>query len=124
MSNCEYPDLRSYYGEQKYKRRLKKSIKQRMRFGVADCDTWNFDIYLVKIIIRGLRQLADHLTGYPGYEPFDTEEKWRSYLLSLSDKFEMAYKYTYEDISKEKEGVRLLKEAFSELAEHLTAMWD
>ena len=91
---------------------------------MADCDTWNFDIYLVKIIIRGLRQLADHLTGYPGYEPFDTEEKWRSYLLSLADKFEMAYKYTYEDISKEKEGVRLLKEAFSELAEHLTAMWD
>lgn len=124
MTEYEYPDLRSYYGKSKYAKRLSKSVKQRMRFGIADCDTWNFDIYLIKVTIRGLRQLADHLTGYPGYEPFDTEEKWRVYLLGLADKFELAYKYTYEDISRGQEGEKLLKEAFHELAENLTAMWD
>lgn len=124
MAEYEYPDLRCYYNEPKYAKRLKKSVKQRMRFGVADCDTWNFDVYLIKVTVRGLRQLADHLTGYPGYPPFDTEEKWRNYLLNLADKFELAYEYIYEDISKQEDGERLLKEAFCELSEHLTAMWD
>lgn len=133
--NREYPDLRSYFNSRD-KKWFKKSANRRVRFGLAYCDTWNFDSFLLGIIIRGLRQLADTSHGYPGYEPFDTFEKWQTYLLDLADKFELASRYIYdeddywethtqqESIARQEQGEKLLKEAFSELAENLTSMWD
>lgn len=131
----EYPDLRNFFGS-KDKKWLKKCASQRARLGLAYCDTWNFDTFLLGIIIRGLRQLADTSHGYPGYEPFDTFEKWQIYLLDLADKFALASKYIYdeddywethtcqESVARHEQGEKLLKEAFSELAEHFPALWD
>lgn len=133
--NGECSDLRSYLNS-KDKKWFKKSVNQRVRFGLAYCDTWSFDNFLLSIIIRGLRQLADTSHSYPGYEPFDTFEKWQTYLLDLADKFELASRYIYdeddywethtqqESITRQEQGEKLLKEAFSELAKNLTSMWD
>lgn len=131
----EYPDLRTFFSS-KDKKWFKKCASQRARLGLAYCDTWNFDTFLLGIIIRGLRQLADTSHGYPGYEPFDTFEKWQIYLLDLADKFALASKYIYdeddywethtcqESVARHEQGEKLLKEAFSELAEHFPALWD
>lgn len=133
--NCEYPDLRSYFNS-KDKKWLKKCVSQRARLGLAYCDTWNFDSFLLSIIIRGLRQLADNSHGYPGFAPFDTFDKWQIYLLDLADKFELARRYIYDEddywethtsqetTARHEQGMKLLKEAFAELAENLPAMWD
>lgn len=133
--NREYPDLRSYFNSRD-KKWLKKCASQRARLGLAYCDTWNFDSFLLGIIIRGLRQLADNSYGYPGFAPFDTFEKWQIYLLDLADKFELASRYIYDEddywetynqqetAARHEQGMKLLKEAFAELAENLPAMWD
>lgn len=133
--NHEYPDLRDYF-RSRDKKWLKKCTSQRARLGLAYCDTWNFDNFLLNIIIRGLRQLADNSHGYPGFTPFDTYEKWQIYLLDLADKFELASRYIYDEDdywethtlqevnSRHEQGMKILKEAFSELAENLPAMWD
>lgn len=130
--NC---DLRNYFNS-KDKKWLKKCTSQRARLGLAYCDAWDFDSFLLDIIIRGLRQLADNSHGYPGFAPFDTFDKWQIYLLDLADKFALARRYIYDEddyleshtsqeaVARHEQGVKLLKEAFAELAENLSAMWD
>lgn len=39
---------------------------QRLRYGVADSDSWNFDEYLLNVITRGLKELIDGM-GHPCY---------------------------------------------------------
>lgn len=38
---------------------------QRGRRGFADCDVWDFDIYLSRIIKDGLKELKQWKDGYP-----------------------------------------------------------
>lgn len=128
--NYEYPDLRDF------PKHIKKYTSQRMRRGFADCDTWNLDTFLIKIIIRGLRHLADTTHGWPQSNEFPTYESWIDYLLSLADKFELAEKYIYDTddyslehpveewAAREKQGTVILGEAFNELSRHFTALWD
>lgn len=126
----EYPDLRYFSNN------VKKYTSQRMRRGFADCDTWDFDTFLIKIIIRGLRHLADTTHGWPQSDKFPTYESWIDYLLSLADKFELAEKYIYDTddyssehsveewTAREEQGKVILGEAFTELGKHFTALWD
>lgn len=105
---------------------------ERAEKGLAACDTFNFDTFLLGIIIRGLRQLAQTSHGYPGREPYDTHKKWRDCLKSLADRFEEGYKLFYGDSgdyiqlssSKEAEGLEILKESFHKLADILPDLWD
>lgn len=131
-------DLRKLFNSnsKEDKRRFKQCASQRIRTGVADCDVWSFDSYLLNVIIVGLQTLADNTCSYPGYPPYNTLEKWRTFLLDLADKFLQAKRYIYlednynwehpqEEVNARiEEGYKLLKEAFIELAEHLPSMWD
>ena len=117
----EFLDIQSY----KNYRNFRKFKRQRIHEGVADCDIWNLDAYLIRIIITGLRKLAKNCMGYPGTEPFTSHESWVAYLNDLADRFEKnedaiengpfdGYKVCHE------EQVKL----FTELGEHIGAMWD
>lgn len=84
-----------------------KYAKQRCLRGFADCDTWDMDIYLVKLLRDMLVYFADNTHGYPGVEPFETPEKWHKWLIdtaalldnSIDKSFEknQVYKNKYED---------------------------
>ena len=50
---------------------------ERGRHGFASCDVWNFDSYLTKIIIGGLRELKKYGQTFP---PSITDEKWNGIL--------------------------------------------
>lgn len=127
-------DLRTYFtSSEKDKRAFNKATRRRARYGLAWCDTWNFDRYLLTIIIRGLRQLGENTHGCPINMEY---EEWQRYLYSLADKFDNAQRKIYDDeccysslaaeemIKTNEEGMRELKEAFAELAEHLPEFWD
>lgn len=58
---------------------------QRASRGYADNDIWGFGDYLDEVLEKGLRQLAETSHGYPGYEPFDTPEKWETFLIEIAD---------------------------------------
>ena len=136
MSEHDYPDLRNFFFLQEDKKRYKKCASQRARLGLAYCDTWAFDEFLLNIIIRGLRQLADNSHGYPGVKPFDSYESWTKFLLDLADKFARAKRYIYDEDDltltdsalassvRAKKGHKILQEAFAELADWLPSMWD
>lgn len=136
MSEHDYPDLKNFFFLQKDKKRYKQCVSQRARLGLAYCDTWAFDEFLLNIIIRGLRQLADNSYGYPSGEPFNSYEDWTKFLLDLADKFAQAKRYIYDEddltltdsvqasSARAKRGHVILKEAFAELAEWLPNMWD
>lgn len=60
---------------------------QRATKGYADIDLWNFDRHLSNLMCAALDELADSSYGYPGFEPFDTPEKWTEYLKEMSNHF-------------------------------------
>lgn len=55
-----------------------KSFIQRGFRGWADEDTWDFDIYLAKIISEGLTHLKENNQGCPGdiYEKYNKQKKF------------------------------------------------
>lgn len=131
MGQYEYPDLRYYEQDKEI---LQKYIDQRAKNGIADCDTWNFDNYLILIIIKGLRQLAKTTHGYPGRAPYNTFEEWQDYLFDLADRFAVGYIYYYEPETIEKDaeiqavlrngGREILQDCFTELGKNIFDMWD
>ena len=63
--------------------RLFKEIKwfiQRGKRGWADCDTWNFDTYIARVIKEGTEYLLEHQHGYPSGL---TDKKWREILKEI-----------------------------------------
>lgn len=120
----EFSDIRMYK-KHRYFRTYNKFKNQRIREGIADCDVWNLDAYLIHIITTGLRKLAKNCMGYPGTEPFTSHESWVAYLNDLADRFEKNEEAienepfdNYEACHEEQ--VKL----FTELGEHIGAMWD
>lgn len=58
---------------------------QRGRRGWAENDTWSLDSYICTVLSGALIRLADRNFAYPGEEsPWDTPEKWDTYLRDLS----------------------------------------
>lgn len=64
-----------------------KCAWQRVTKGYCDRDVWELDTHLLNLLHFTIRDLALHHYGYPGIEPFDTDEKWKDYLMDLSLKF-------------------------------------
>ena len=60
---------------------------QRITRGIADCDYWDFDHYLLKILPSGLDLLIQNQHGWPGTDQFPTPESWDAYLKEIRDKF-------------------------------------
>ena len=67
-----------------------KCAWQRVTKGYCDRDVWDLDTHFLNLFHFTLRDLALHHYGYPGTEPFDTDEKWKDYLMDLSLKFYQA----------------------------------
>lgn len=63
---------------------------QRVTCGYCDRDVWGLCDYYLDIFHFTLRDLALHHYGYPGTEPFDTDDKWKDYLMDISWKFYQA----------------------------------
>ena len=61
-----------------------RTFIHRGRHGWAPRDTWSLDIYLARVMSESIAHLAEHDHGYPAHEPWETPEKWKSYLLDLS----------------------------------------
>ena len=94
-----FSDKVAMYYPWKYIRNLPKNIEsvirrfkwayQRITKGYANCDLWNLDHYLAKLIASAVRELAETGMGFPGDEEFPTEESWEEYLKTIADFFEM-----------------------------------
>jgi len=70
---------------------LPKEIKwfvQRGRRGYADCDVWNLNNYLAKIIVGGAEQLRDIAHGFPAEEDM-TYEQWQRELTMIAEGFRL-----------------------------------
>lgn len=65
-----------------------RSSYNRIVKGYDDTDWTNFDTWFVNISAAMLRDMALHSHGYPGVEPFETPEKWSSWLHRMADQFE------------------------------------
>ena len=56
--------------------------------GFAYTDCWNFCDYYPRVGAEALRYLARHNSGYPGYPPWETPEKWREHLNEMASKLQ------------------------------------
>ena len=65
-----------------------RNFIHRGRYGYAYSDVCSWYYWYTKVGAESLRYLAEHHHGYPGYEPWETPEKWAKYLNSLADKLE------------------------------------
>jgi len=73
-----------------------KNAKMRIIRGWCWSDLWNMDNYLMEIIPDMLRTLASDGQTYPGREPFETPEKWHSWLYYAADELDSCKEENYE----------------------------
>lgn len=95
-----------------------KNFLHRGQYGYAYSDVWNWNTWWSTVGAEALRYLANHGCGYPGMEPWDTEDKWKAYLLDMADKLQWCgdsidrYPYDNEErnqYAKQMEEIRVLK---------------
>jgi len=60
-------------------KRIKWFIQRGQR-GYADCDWWNMNAYLIRIILPMLREMRSSSIGYPGWGEASTPKKWNNIL--------------------------------------------
>jgi len=65
-----------------------RNFIHRGRYGYAYSDVWNWFGWWTQVGAESLKYLAEYGHGYPGYEPWETSEKWHTYLKDLADKLE------------------------------------
>lgn len=53
--------------------------------GYCYTDVWNWDSWFCSAVPPMLRHMADHGSAYPGVEPFETPEKWYSWLYEMAE---------------------------------------
>lgn len=93
LSVWTFPYRKSYYLTHPWKwfKDIYWNIRNfwhRGRYGYAYSDVWGWYWWWPKVGAEALRYLAEHNWGYPGYEPWETPEKWKAYLKELADKLE------------------------------------
>lgn len=117
---------------------------QRSKYGVADCDTWEFNDYLCKIIPPALRKLKNGV-GCPiqFYDKENTNnecERWHETLESMAQGFEAANDidndrffikkptekgYAYEtDIEAQQNAAKKMEYGLQLFAKHFINLWD
>ncbi len=92
---------------------------QRGNGGVADCDVWDFDIYLSRVIKDGVSKLKERKQAIPGEL---TLEEWDSILddiiYTFTEEENVLDKNPYDNFDERKEkGWRLFRE-------HFHSLWD
>lgn len=120
----------------------------RAKYGWCYSDVWNWDMWFAHTVPPMLRHMADHGSAYPGYEPFDTPEKWHDWLHNIADMIEtsteewqdehneyyeeytnswdkeLRIKYMQRADELAKQGNRNIRYAFGQIAEHFYNLWD
>jgi hypothetical protein len=108
--------------QQRYRRTLRNyhAFLQRGRRGWADTDVWDLDGYIARVLSQSIAHLAETDHGYPGYEPWDTPEKWKAHLLDLSERLTAWDKDFFSD-----KAFKATAAAFGEaMAEVFGHLWD
>ena len=67
---------------------LIQNIFRRARYGFIGCDVWNMGDWITAIFPPMLRQMAEKGYAYPGHSPFETKEKWETWLYHIADAIE------------------------------------
>ena len=120
----------------------------RARYGWTYSDVWNWDIWFAYTVPPMLRHMADYGSAYPGYEPFDTPEKWHDWLHNIADMIEtstedwqdehneyyeeytnswdeeLRIKYMQRAEELAKQGDRNIRYAFENLGKYFYNLWD
>lgn len=60
----------------------------RITKGYCYVDCWDLENWLFTVLPPMLRHIADHGSGYPGNDEFDTPEKWSKWLHDTADTLE------------------------------------
>ena len=103
---------------------------QRGRRGFADCDVWNFNDYLSRVIAGGMRKLVENGWSYPNRGEMDTFEKWKHALESNAKRLENVVHYETVGLLKDKDGklcenvYREQKKALEFIAKWFNDLWD
>lgn len=100
---------------------------------------WDFDIWFCSEAPKRLRYLAQKGDAYPGVPPFDTLEKWHSWLEEMAHLLE-TYTQEYQEAHNsyayaspnyqaraaylKEQGLRNAQLALHQLAEHWNYLWD
>ena len=72
-----------------------KGAYRRIKYGYAYIDSNEFCEWFLNIVPAMLRSVANG-DSYPGVEPFETYEKWQSYLTNLATRFEELQEENWE----------------------------
>ena len=67
-----------------------RAAYMRARYGWTYGDVWDWDMWFLNVVPPMFRYLAEHGHAYPGYEPFETPEKWREWLNEMADLLDTA----------------------------------
>lgn len=116
---------------------------ERAKYGVGDADTWDFDIYLAEVIVRGVKNIKKHQQGIPTdiYKKYQkrkdlsSEEKerlakieWQEILSAITTGFELVPELFEEQVLKnkklQKQHMSKLDRAFDLLKKHYFSLWD
>ena len=115
-------------------RNIKWSI-QRARRGYSDRDLWDFDYFLIKILIEGLDDFTKNLHGAPyGYSDAENNsiQPWKDKIEEVRQHFVIAADddFWLEDLSSEEWKLleenrkKELRKGFEELADIFWDLWD
>ena len=100
---------------------------QRGRRGYADCDWWEMDSYLTRIILPMLKRLRNESMGYPGYGQASTPEKWKSLLDEMIECFEIAQRidgWDYDLYNDSLADIKLFEKKMKVFTRWFFALWD
>jgi len=65
-----------------------RAAHMRATCGWCYSDVWDWDSWFMHTVPDMFRHMADHGCGYPGFEPFETPEKWHDWLHKMADQIE------------------------------------
>lgn len=103
--------------------RAVKYAKQRVVRGYADCDIWDFNVFLGRIVAGGLNALEDEEHGFP--ERYGSAENWENELkriAGLARKFADEYLDSGDTVDDEYKEIK--NEVFDWVKENFEDLWD
>ena len=65
-----------------------RATYMRTKYGWTYSDVWDWDYWFMNVVPEMFRYLAEHGCAYPGYEPFETPEKWHDWLNHMANLIE------------------------------------
>lgn len=110
-----------------------RNFIHRGRYGFAYVDAWNFCDWWAMVGAEALRYMRDHGCGYPGFDQWDTPEKWKAYLTEMADNLQWSAASVdplYDTLNKTRNQYKYIEddkkraEIFAEIGKNLGRFWD